>query len=198
MKLSLAYDYETLSQDPVDGAIVSLAAIQFEEDRFLSNPYSYSELMDCTGMIKFDIKDQVQRFGRKIQKSALAWWKEQSEGAQKLIKPDPQNDKPLEDIYDFLVHRFGLGTAKLVYTRNNSFDPVFTHTIFKQIGKINPMPYYIVRDFKSTIMGLTWGHGIKDSFVPDDVKDVFVAHDPIHDVCMDVYRLQYLVRLINE
>jgi hypothetical protein len=197
MNKCLAYDFETLSQDPIDGVVVSIAALQFDEGRFLTNPYSFSEMISLATSMKFDVKEQISKYGRKVQDSTVSWWKEQEKSVRMAILPS-EEDVSIDRLYDFLVVKNNLADCKKVYTRNNSFDPVFVHSIFRQLGKVNPMPYYVVRDFKSTIMGLSWGSNIKDSFVPEEVKNEFRAHDPIHDVAMDVYRLQYLVRIINE
>ena len=42
---SVIYDFETLSQDMVNGVAVSLAVLQYDDKRFLKNPYTYEELL---------------------------------------------------------------------------------------------------------------------------------------------------------
>jgi hypothetical protein len=46
---------------------------------------------------------------------------------------------------------------------------------------------------------MTYGHKIKNNFIPEGLEDKFIAHNPIHDIAMDIMRFQYLARvLINE
>jgi hypothetical protein len=39
------YDFETLSQNPVDGVVISFAMMNFDPTRFENNPYTYQELI---------------------------------------------------------------------------------------------------------------------------------------------------------
>jgi hypothetical protein len=39
---------------------------------------------------------------------------------------------------------------------------------------------------------MAWGAGLSNGFVPEGLEEQFVAHDPQHDIVMDVMRLQTL------
>jgi len=67
----------------------------------------------------------------------------------------------------------------------------------KHNDKEIPFGFSKFRDTRSLIDGLSWGSGLKNWFIPDDFQDKFIAHDPCHDVAMDVTRIQYLVRAIS-
>ena len=197
MAHSLIYDFETLSQDGIDGAIVSLAALKFDDRRFVKNPYEYDELLNDVYELKFDIEDQVKNHNRKIQKSTLEWWKKQDKAAIEKLKPSP-DDLSIEVIYDFMTKEMDIANAWRVYTRGNSFDPVFFASVCKHFGHEDPTKWWNIRDTRSLFDGMTWGYNISNKFIPEEYKDRFVAHDPAHDIVMDVIRFQTLVRSLSE
>ena len=191
------FDFETLSQEQTNGVVVSMAMLNFAESRFTSDTmaYTFSELVENTHMIKFDVQDQVKSYKRNINKDTLNWWMEQGDLAKEQLKPS-SDDKSISELYSFFVLNKSVNVKK-VYTRGNTFDPIFLEYIMRQTG--NPMPYdwWEVRDTRSTIEGLSWGSTLKNSFVPEGCQESFIAHDPKHDVAMDVMRLQTLVQAIQ-
>jgi len=191
----LIYDFETLSQRPEEGVAVCIAALNYDSGRFSSdNPYTYQELVDMCGFMKFDVQEQVSKYGRTIQKSTLDWWKKQGAEARKLLQPSDE-DQSIENLYDFYVNKHLATKVKRIYTRGNTFDPVFMGSLFKSLGFEDPTPWWVIRDTRSYIDGLTVDT-VSDKFIPDDIKDKFVAHDPMHDIAMDVYRIQYIIRMV--
>lgn len=194
---AMVYDFETLSQDPTNGVVISFAMLMFNEDRFLDNPYTYEELLSETKYIKFNVEEQVKKYNLSIEKATLDWWSQQNETAKKQLVPRA-TDVSIDELYSFVqTNAASEVPLKKVYTRRNTFDPVFMTSIMKTTG--NPLPYdwWLVRDTISTIDGLSWGSGISDKFYPDGLYDSFVHHDPRHDIVMDVMRLQTLVQAIQ-
>jgi hypothetical protein len=196
-KISLIYDFETLSQNPVNGVALSCAVLVFDENRFVSEkPYTITELVEDSVEYKFSVKDQVEKYGRKIQKSTLAWWQQQDAAAQRILKPSDKDITVPEFIqkFDFIVASIKVHRC---YTRGNTFDPVLIRTLYAALGKEDPVPYGSYRDTRSYIEGLSHGTDLHNGFVPDDVKATFVKHDAKHDIALDVYRLQTLIRLLS-
>jgi hypothetical protein len=198
MSNAVIYDFETLSQNPIDGVVLCMALVTFDSTRFFKagDLYTYDELLHKTKYIKFNVEDQVKNWGRKIQKDTLQWWSERSKEAQELLKPEP-DDKSISELYSFFIKHVKIEDLKVVYTRNNTFDPIFLNSIVTQTGHELPYKWWLIRDTKSTINGMTWGQNdIRDNFIPPGLEDHFVAHDPRHDVVMDVMRLQYLSNIL--
>lgn len=194
---SLIYDFETLGQNPNNSAVTLLSALVFDEDRFESdNPYTWEELEINTRTIKFDVKDQVQNYSRKINMDTVNWWNSLPEDTKKLIEPRP-DDKPLVALYDFMFDIAHQNDIKKVYTRGNTFDPMFMTSLFIDINKQELFPFWTIRDTRSMIEGLSYGSNLRNDFVPEEYKDIFVKHNPIHDVVLDVIRMQTLVRAIS-
>ena len=189
--MSIIFDFETLSTDRVNGVVLSLALLEFKEERFTEKTaYSYTELLEMSRYIKFDVADQVKNGKRKIDQDTLEWWGQQSETAQKQLIPS-QHDKPLADLIPWLSSNIN-GSVSNVYSRGNTFDPIFVDYIASQYHQVVPWPHWSIRDTRSMIDGMAWGSNLSNGFVPEGLGEQFVAHDPQHDIVMDVMRLQTL------
>jgi hypothetical protein len=189
---AVIYDFETLSQDQFNGVILSCAMLTFNRADLIQSKYTYSGLLAKATMIKFDVADQVKRLKRTIDPETLKWWGKQGEDALKLIKPS-SSDVKLEEIVPWF--KDNIGSPKRVYTRNNTFDPIFMAALHTSFDAIMPYPFWVIRDTKSTIDALTWDQEkFEDGFFPRGVvPEMFVKHDPVHDIAVDVMRLQDLL-----
>ena len=197
LNTAVIYDFETLSQDQIRGVVISFAMLPFSPSRF-TNPelaYTYDELVSKAKFIKFNVEEQVKKYDRKIDKTTLEWWNEQGAEAKKQLKPGP-DDKSISELYGFFVLHCPVN-LDTVYTRGNTFDPVFFQHIIDQTGYTRPYDWWKDRDTRSLIDGLSWGTGLKNSFMPPDCEDKFIHHDPCHDIALDVMRLQTLVQAIS-
>lgn len=190
------YDYETMGKEPETAPIVSLAYLSFDTDKMIEdNGYDYHDLVRKSSFAKFDVADQVRRLGRKIEKGTVEWWSKQSKEAQEAIKPRT-DDLKLEALYDMFFHE-AQKQYDWVFTRGNTFDPMFTRHCLFALGKNDPFPFWTIRDTRSYIDGLLVGNEeLGNSFVVPGLENSFVAHDPRHDVAMDVMRIQTLRREI--
>lgn len=189
------YDYETLGKDPSTLPVLSLAVVEFDTDRFTTNPYSFSELVESCVEFKFDVEDQVKNYGKKIDKDTLAWWGERPKELRDAQLTPTADDLPITALYD--IFKEGCEGVKAIYTRGNTFDPIITEQVMKDIGKPEPYPWWAIRDTRSMIEGMSYGSGLSNKFIPEGLEDKFIAHDPRHDVAMDVMRLQTLAQLIT-
>lgn len=187
------YDFETLSQNPIDGVVVSVAFLNFSFDKLEKNAYDYDYLLNNTIFIKFDVQEQVEKYGRKIEESTLDWWKQQDKEALKKLKPldTDVSISRLGPLFEVSIRN--KQNVKTFFTRNNTFDPVILYSITKYFNQPMPHDWWKIRDTKSFIDGLTYGSGIKDSFIPPLAENKYIKHDPRHDVVLDVLRLQTLL-----
>jgi hypothetical protein len=197
LNTAVIYDFETLSQNQIRGVVLSFAMLPFAPSRF-TNPelsYTYEELLSKTKFIKFNVEEQVKKYDRKIEKKTLEWWSQQGDLAKKQLKPSSE-DQSISELYSFFVLNKPVN-LDTVYTRGNTFDPVFFQHIIEQTGNTMPYDWWMDRDTRSLIDGLSWGSGMKNSFMPPNCEDKFVHHDPCHDIVLDVMRLQTLVQAIS-
>lgn len=195
MNECVIYDFETLSQDQNKGVVISLALLSYTESRFASNPYTYEELLSNCKTIKFNVKEQVNKYGRTISKETLGWWKEQNKQAQKQLAPS-SSDVSIDLIYDFLTENVDLKNHKKAFTRGNTFDPIFLDSLLKECGRVNPMHWGSIRDTRSYIEGMSFGSKLNNNYMPEGLQEKFIAHDPCHDISLDVMRMQTLAQMI--
>ena len=196
MNECVIYDFETLSQDPARGVVISFAILVYSETRFASNAYTYEELLKDSKVIKFNVEEQVRTYKRTVSKDTINWWKDQNKEAQKQLAPSA-NDVSIDVTYDFLCANLDLGNIKKSFSRGNTFDPMFLDAILKDCGKVSPIHWASIRDTRSYIEGLSYGSTLKNSFVPEGLAEKFVHHDPRHDIVMDVMRMQTLIQAIS-
>ena len=192
----LIYDYETLGQNTQTLPIVSVAFLKFNTDRFESNPYSYSELLNMAEYYKFNVAEQVGELGRTIDKNTLEWWTNQPKDVRDSQLKPSDDDISIYKLPE-LFYNICQDKKMLVLTRGNTFDPMITENLFLQLGKEQPYPWWNIRDVRSLFEGMAWGSGLKHSFEIPELEEHFKKHNPIHDVAMDVYRFQTLVRAIS-
>lgn len=193
----IIYDFETLGQQPRESVVLSMAALPFTEARFVSdNPYTYEELLYSTKFIKFKAQEQVSVYKRKIDHGTLEWWGKQPAEARRSLTPSSE-DVLLVELYPFIMDLIdNPKDAKKVYTRGNTFDPLFLESLLEAIDKKDPFHWWAIRDTRSMIEGMCYGANIQNSFIPEGLERAFVKHDPIHDVSMDVMRIQTLARIL--
>lgn len=190
MNDAFIYDFETLSQNPIDAALVSCAKLSFSFKSLKNNEYSYNQLLNQTEYMKFDVADQVKNWNRKVEQSTLEWWKSQSKEAIASIKPSDK-DVSITRLIPWLGSDLTNNT-KYVFTRNNTFDPVIVTSVCSLMGEKVPYDWWKIRDTKSFIFGLVYDNNIRDDFIPPNC-DNYVKHDPRHDIVLDVMRLQTLI-----
>jgi hypothetical protein len=193
----LIYDFETLSTNMFNCVVVNIAAMNYTEERFTHDPYSYEELLDKCSVMKFDVKEQVEKYDRKIEQGTLNWWKKQSAEAQQCLKPSDK-DVSITELYPFLIDKHDAPKCDKIFTRGNTFDPVLVRSIFDSIGiEKDPTPHWIIKDTRSYLDAFLWGSEYDNKFIPEEVKDKFIHHDPSHDIAMDVYRMQSVIQAIH-
>lgn len=186
---SMIYDFETLGTEFEHSAVVSLAALVFDSSKFKEG-YTYEELLSNVATVKFDVADQVHNHNRKIDPDTLKWWGELDPEAQKQLKPS-DDDMSISELESWITTVADPEDIERVYTRGNTFDPMFLHSI---IGR-DPYPFWKLRDTRSTIEGMTlFNTAINNGFMVPGLEDKFIPHDAKHDVAMDVMRLQFLMR----
>jgi hypothetical protein len=187
----LIFDFETMSTNPYDGVVVSLGMLAYDEKAV----YEYEDLVAKAVFIKFDVGEQGQRYGRKVMQSTVDWWATQNAEAKKMIRP-MDTDVSIDTLYDSVVAY--CANPKKVYTRGNTFDPMFMESLCLATGNPEPYKFYNIRDTRTMIEGLSWGSGVSNKYIPDGLEDKFIAHDPRHDIAMDVMRIQTIIQALEE
>lgn len=201
------FDYETFGQDMQKCALIDCSYIVFNWDRFTSNdPYTFEELVNFVQRDKFDVQDQVERLGYKVEKSSLQWWMEQDGRARSLIKPST-SDIPVETHLDNLVtYLSNFSSIKYWWSRSNTFDPIILWRLIDNYpGKqhiTDRLKFWKIRDTRTFIDAKTNFNLKHNSFTPmvDEEKweRIFEQHNSSHDIIADILRMQMMIRLDND
>lgn len=201
------FDYETFGQDMQKCALIDCSYVVFDWDRFTSNdPYTFEELLTLVQRDKFNVKDQVERLGYKVEKSSLDWWMQQDGGARNLIKPSA-SDIPVETHLDNLVsYLSGFSSIRYWWSRSNTFDPIILWRLIENYHSkqhiTDRLAFWKIRDTRTFIDAKTNFNLKQNAFTPmvDEQKweRIFEKHNSSHDIIADILRMQMMIRLDND
>ena len=201
------FDYETFGQDMQKCALIDCSYVVFDWDRFASdNPYTFEELLTYVERDKFNVQDQVERLGYKVEKSSIQWWAEQDGRARSLIKPSSIDIKVEEHLDNLVEYLNQFSSIKYWWSRSNTFDPIILWRLIenypdkKQIT--DRLPFWKIRDTRTFIDGKTNFSLKSNSFVPmvDEQRweSVFEKHNSSHDIIADILRMQMMIRIDHD
>ena len=190
-------DFESLAKRE-DTVVLDLSAIVFnlfDDDKF----EDLVNNQDRCFRVKFDVKDQVDNYGRKIDKSTLQWWSEQSKEAKMTLQPSAIDVGLFDGISRFnaFVGRNLDSRNALGYVRGQSFDfPIITH-IASQFPDFFtdpdnfPVKFWNQRDVRTAL-----AHDLQTPTntkcpLPKGIFEGFIKHNSIHDCARDVISIQH-------
>lgn len=200
----LILDFETLGTDLINGfALLECSYASFDFERFHTNPYSFDELVEeVIQRDKFEISHQVNEYGYKIEQGVLDWWKSQDKTlVEKILKPTKK---------DITIKEFGLKFLDYVkknnisywWSRSNTFDPIILYRIFNDINLRyeldGTLKHWNVRDTRTFIDAKLDFNKEMNSFVLPEWQKKFEKHNSVHDIAIDILRLQALIMAENE
>jgi hypothetical protein len=189
MSNCLIYDYETLGQDPNSAPLLSIALYAFDDQTI--GELTLQDIVSNCSMYKFDVAEQITKYNKVVDPSTVEWWSKQSKDAQAVLEPS-DDDVSIVELPN-MFQRMSNVPFERVYTRGNTFDPIFTTRICKDINVDEPYPWWAIRDTRSLIEGMSYGSSIRNTFMPPSVnKADVVLHDPRYDIALDVLRIASL------
>jgi len=183
------FDVETLGVES-NSVILSLACIHFRSDE---KP-TFRELVDSAYFVKFNVRDQVENYGRKIDKGTLEWWEKQCEIVRKksfLPSKDDQNLRTgVESFHSWIQSKND--NKSWVWARG-SLDDTLLHSIERQLKVETLLPYHRWRDVRTAVdllydstNGYCAVYHVDFLYERDIIK-----HDPVIDCALDVMMLLY-------
>ncbi len=176
-------------------AILSLAMIHVPD----GTPRKAIELMDDYIFVKFDVKDQIERFNRTVDLGTIDWWKKQSEQARlKSFDRNPDLDMKTEDGLDILdawIKRHKDYNKDLVWIRG-TLDQMALDSLYGALGRKPTFNYNVYRDMRTAIDLLypdsNGGYVEVDSSLCEEFDQFqWIPHDPLHDIVRDSAMLLY-------
>jgi 3' exoribonuclease, RNase T-like len=168
--------------------VLSLAILYFDQTK----AYSYEDLLEQTLFVKFNAKEQIEKYHRTFDKDTITWWKKKCEIVQAVSFIPSSKDMYAFDginlIKDY-IHKHTVG-EEIVWTRG-SLDQFATDGLCDSLEVPYLFKYGQYRDMRTAIDLLketsTRGYCKIPNF---DFNKVF-KHDPVHDVALDVMMLLY-------
>ena len=199
----LIIDFETMGVDSTTCAVVDCSAFIFDWDRFLTNPYTMSDLNQVK-RFKLSVAEQAKNYGYAVEKSVLEFWSQQEKEVRSRVSPKP-DDLTLNEFTEQFHKYISTTEIKCWWSRSNTFDPIILERLFAEKGKkqlmANNLKYYAVRDTR-TFIDAKLDFPKQNGFIP--VSDVeyweknFKQHDSSWDVLADVLRMQAIIRAEND
>lgn len=196
---NLIFDFETLGTNLIDGfPLLDIAYYVFDVDRFKSNPYTFDELVSEVQYAKFDVAHYCKTYGYKPEASTIEWWSTQSPSVKAKIKPST-TDITIETFTDNFLAYLNANKPDFWWSRGNTFDPVIMYRIFNDLNRsaeFNKLcPHWAVRDVRTYIDAqFQFDSKIENGFVLPEWKEKFDKHNSVHDISIDILRLQTIVR----
>lgn len=196
---NLIFDFETLGTNLIDGfPLLDIAYYVFDANRFLSNPYTFDELVNEVQYVKFDVAHYCKKYGYKPEPSTIEWWSTQAPSVKAKIKPS-NIDVTIEVFADKFLSYLKSNVPDFWWSRGNIFDPIIMYRIFTELSRSDEFnklcPHWAVRDVRTYIDAqFQFDPKIENGFVLPEWKEKFDKHNSVHDVSIDILRLQTIVR----
>lgn len=179
-RTDLMIDIETLDTRPT-AVVLSIGAVVFNR----KDPTVPFEELELTFGTKDCRASQVER-GRTIDKSTVAWWKQQSPAAQQVLR-----EKNVDGVFQALELLEGFIKSQpvemMVWGNGATFDCVITGSLFESYGMERPWKYWNERCFR-TMKG-EHGHII------DPIHMEGTSHRAVDDA---VYQARVLTAIYTE
>lgn len=179
----LVFDIETLGLRE-NTVVTTLACVPF---RF-EEPKPFAELTRDGFYVKFDVKEQIQKYRRTTDQSTLDFWKKQPKEARAMsIEPsahDVQMAVGLEMLRDWIKTTPYTWNESYVWSRGTYFDFPKIESMYANISAPCPFNTWRIRDIRTMIDCLT-GATNGQYNLRDGVPNGFVKHNALHDAALD-------------
>ena len=184
----LMVDMEALSSY-CDGVVLSLAIVPFK----MKESNTLEQLLERSLYLKLDVASQ--RPTRKLEPDTINWWKKQSDDAKKILLPSEEDVSMSEalDLIDAYVPKWYKFKGGIMWNRGTNYDWPLFQDMYRRENRTCPVSSWLLHDTKTmfrTLTGSLYGTYDLDSGLPKG----FVAHDALHDACLEVLKVQELNR----
>lgn len=183
------YDVETLGVES-NSVILSMACIYFNPEL---KP-NFQQMVNSAFFVKFDAKEQVEKYNRKVSQSTLDWWNGQPPEAKNLsFKPRDSDLSLYEGIQRFhgWIKSHKDYKTSTVWARGN-LDQIALHSLENDADVETLFPYWMWRDVRTAVDLLS---GSNNGYCPVEYPGfdprTVIKHDPIQDCAYDAMMLMY-------
>jgi len=185
----IMFDIETTDVEST-AAVLSIATIEFT----LEEIPNYRSLLERAVFVKFDAKEQIQKYKRTVDPATMEWWSKRSQIVRDVsLKPKPTDFSVLEGLET-------LRTASncnsdpnknhdVMFWARGGLDQVVFESLCRSVGQTAFTHYSNWRDVRTAI-DLVVGGAVKGYVeVPGLPQDIVHKHDPRADCAYDIMQL---------
>lgn len=190
------YDIETLAKEST--AVILSAAIthfDFNQTEESDLDEEFASLVENSLYVKFNAKEQIEKYNRIVSKDTLDWWNKQGEFVRDLCFKPSKNDVDAKTGMDllrsYIKKRSIAGEDNIVWIRG-SLDQLATDSLCMAM-KVDPIEgFWNFRDVRTAIdlLAETSRRGYCQLSKPFN-RDLVQKHIPMHDIALDVLMLKY-------
>lgn len=197
MLTHLLVDLETLGMRE-NTVILSMACVPF----VFENHQCFNEYLTQGFFVKFDVKEQIQKYKHSIDIDTIEWWKKQNQSAKNLNLKPSKGDQKLKDgliaLSRFISQSGYNYKESYIFARGSYFDfPKLEYVYEVSCDLKVPFNTYKIRDVRTYIDIMA---GVSDGQYNVRFCDTkqFIKHDCLHDAAMDACRLNELYYIAME
>lgn len=194
MSVDLVFDLETLAVKPRSAVILSLAIIPFTLDKV----EDYADIVKRGFYRKCDAIAQLKAGGMK-EDDTVAWWREQSEEAQRNAFLPSNDDILVQQAFleaiDWIKQTDYSFKDSHIWSRGVAFDFPKIEYRFDQVKEgDDPVNYWRVRDIRTFVDCLT---GSSNGIFKQPEPQGFIKHHALHDCARDVLMMQTIAAMLR-
>lgn len=179
-------DLETLDVEST-AVVLSAAVIHFD----INKKYSYEDLLNECCFVKFDAKEQIEKYKRTVSKETIQWWKGQPEQVRKIsVVPSKEDVSLIDGLSTIKDYVSSFKDEKIVWIRG-ALGQVIFNSLCKSAGVYSIFPFHNYMELRTGINLLKNDSKKGYCYVPDEETFSLEKHNPKSDAAYDVMMLLY-------
>ena len=190
----LVFDYETMSNNALNAAVVSLGAVICNwEDIDVDDALDTVERLEKDGFYcNIKLQGQYEKYGLECNPETIRWWSKQGDFAKEMLqsKDKVTVEQHCQMFIDFCISK-GLTQKTAVYIRAPHFDFTIMQNVFERVGFPLPFNHFKVRDVRTAIDIV---YGTDNGYVPGFREELprlgLTEHYALHDCLKDLLQLR--------
>ena len=189
----LCFDVETLGAE--SNSVILSAAIVYID---INAKNTWETLYENTLFVKFNVREQIQKYNRVTDKDTITWWNKQCDIVKRKSfipsKDDLSAKEGISKLRAYIKDKCD-PEKTTIWTRGN-LDQVAFDSLSKNCDEEVIMNYYNYRDVRTfvDITANTSKRGYckisKDKY-PEFDNNIVMKHNPIDDIVYDVLMMLY-------
>lgn len=188
-------DLETCGVES-NAVILSVALLYVDT----STKPDWESLYNNTLFVKLSVRDQVENYGRSIDKNTIVWWKKQCDIAKDMSfipkKSDLTAKEAIQCLRNYVKQQCPNPKSDIIWVRG-SIDQICLDSLFNKMEEERLFPFYNYRDVR-TFLAFNTETGAKGyaEIDPEQYpgtwnREVVIKHNPIDDICLDCLQVMY-------